>query len=146
VSETTFSQAETRGDFAWCIHIRTLVFVIEQACPPDIEIDAHEDGCRHILARSDGTPCATARWRIYSPGVAKIERVAVLAPWRGRRIGHALMLHTMQDIALFAPATRTIKLGAQDSAIPFYARLGFEVVGDGFVEAGIPHHWMERRL
>ena len=35
------------------------------------------------------------------------------------------------------------KLGSQDQAIPFYERLGFNIVGEGFVDAGIPHHWMQ---
>ena len=142
----SFSLAETRAEFAWCVHIRTLVFVIEQKCLPEIEIDGHEDECRHVLGRADGIPCATARWRFYAPGIAKIERVAVLDHRRGQRIGYDLMRYVLADIERADQHIGTIRLGAQDYAIPFYQRLGFSVAGDGFLEAGIPHHWMERQV
>lgn len=37
---------------------------------------------------------------------------------------------------------------ARDSALPFYSRHGFSVVGDGFIESvtELPHHVVERRL
>lgn len=140
----TFDIAQTKHDFAWCAHIRTIVFVLGQNCPPDIEIDEHEDVCRHILARDAGKPCGTARWRIYKPGVAKIERVAVLDAWRGKGVGHALMQAVITDIKSIAPDAKTLRLGAQDYAIPFYEKLGFRIVGEGFMEANIPHHWMEK--
>ncbi len=35
-------------------------------------------------------------------------------------------------------------LSAQLSAEPFYARAGYETVGDVFVQAGIEHVWMEK--
>ncbi|MBU6234850.1 MAG: GNAT family N-acetyltransferase [Alphaproteobacteria bacterium] len=139
-----FSVADTKHDLAWCAHIRTIVFVIGQNCPPEIEIDEHENICRHILGRDCGRPCATARWRVYKQGVAKIERVAVLDAWRGKRIGQSLMEAVIADIKATMPDCKTLRLGAQDYAIPFYERLGFAVDGDGFMEAGIPHHWMQK--
>lgn len=140
----SFSLTESKHDFAWCAHIRTIVFVIGQDCPPEIEIDEHEDTCRHILARDGGKPCGTARWRVYKDGVAKIERVAILDAWRGKGVGHKLMQAIIADIKKMMPACKTLRLGAQDYAIPFYEKLGFETVGDGFMEANIPHHWMEK--
>ena len=50
----------------------------------------------------------------------------------------------MDDIRATAPDCKTFRLGAQDYAIPFYERLGFAVDGDGFMDAGIPHHWMQK--
>ncbi|HRI28633.1 MAG TPA: GNAT family N-acetyltransferase [Chitinophagales bacterium] len=35
---------------------------------------------------------------------------------------------------------------ARDTAVPFYLKLGYAVVGEGFTEVGIPHYYMERRL
>jgi len=140
----TFRIADDKHDLAWCAHIRTIVFVIGQNCPPEIEIDAHENDCRHILGLEGNRPCATARWRVYQPGVAKIERVAVLDDCRGKGMGQALMLALIHDIkSVMGESCKTLRLGAQDYAIPFYERLGFSVVGDGFMEADIPHHWME---
>lgn len=141
----TFKTAITRADYARCVHLRTIVFIIGQDCPPELEIDEHEDTCRHILGMDGDKPCATARWRIYKAGVAKIERVAVHPDWQGKGLGAALMRAVMADIAEVAPACSILRLGAQDYAIPFYEKLGFAVDGDGFMEAGIPHHWMQRK-
>jgi predicted GNAT family N-acyltransferase len=37
-----------------------------------------------------------------------------------------------------------LRIEAQDYTIPFYEKMGFAVVGDGFLEANIPHHAMEK--
>jgi predicted GNAT family N-acyltransferase len=139
-----FRVTETRADYGCCIVVRTLVFEVEQHVASDLEVDEHEDACRHILGVDDGKPIAAARWRIYKPGVAKIERVALLKAWRGRNLGTALMEAVISDIKNRAPDLKTLRLEAQDHAIPFYEKMGFAVVGDGFLEADIPHHAMER--
>jgi predicted GNAT family N-acyltransferase len=139
-----FQLVQNKHDYAWCTYIRTSVFIIEQNCPPELEIDEHEESCRHMLARDGDVACATARWRVYKPGIAKIERVAVLKPWRGKGVGLELLKAIIADIKTTSPECHTLRLGAQDYAIPFYERLGFQVVEDGFIEANIPHHWMEK--
>ena len=40
----------------------------------------------------------------------------------------------------------TVDLNAQTYAVPFYAKHDFTVVGDEFMDAGIPHLAMTRRL
>lgn len=39
---------------------------------------------------------------------------------------------------------KAIVLHARDSAIPFYLKHNYELVGDGFLEVGIPHHAMRK--
>jgi predicted GNAT family N-acyltransferase len=139
-----FRLAETKRDHGRCIAIRTLVFEVEQGVDLDLEVDEHEDTCRHILGLDDRKPFAAARWRRYRPGVAKIERVAVLKPWRGRNLGAALVEAVISDIKSAATGLETLRLEAQDYTIPFYEKLGFAVVSEGFLDANIPHHAMER--
>ena len=73
-----------------------------------------------------------------------IGRMAVAARWRSRGIG-GRMLET-----LIAEAARLgfpeVVLNAQTGAIDFYLRHGFAPEGDVFVEAGIRHQTMRRRL
>ena len=45
-----------------------------------------------------------------------------------------------------ARGMRRVALNAQTHAAPFYARFGFVVAGETFMEAGIPHVAMERGL
>jgi predicted GNAT family N-acyltransferase len=140
----TFRAADTRREHGWCVLIRTLVFEVEQNVDIGLEIDEYEDVCRHILCLDDGSPCATARWRRYSPGTVKIERVAVLKNWRGRLVGSALMNHVMSDALDNDPACRGFRLDAQQYAVPFYEKLGFHVVSEPFLDANIIHYAMEK--
>src|SRR6476619_5912335 len=133
-----FQVAETKHDHGWCVAIRTLVFEVEQHVDIGLEVDQHEDACRHILGIDDRIPFAAARWRIYKPGVAKIERVAVLKAWRGQNLGTALMDAVISDIKSADPNFKTLRIEAQDYTIPFYEKMGFTVVGDGFLEANTP--------
>ena len=118
-----FRLAETKHDHGRCIAIRTLVFEVEQGVDLDLEVDEHEDACHHILGIEDRHPFAAARWRRYRHGVAKIERVAVLKPWRGRNLGAALVEAVISDIRGAATGLETLRIEAQDYTIPFYERL-----------------------
>jgi predicted GNAT family N-acyltransferase len=81
---------------------------------------------------------------VFRPDSAKIGRMAVLQTWRRRGVGRAL-LNTLIRIAAERQASRLV-LHAQVHAIPFYTAHGFQVVGEEFEEAGIPHRRMERRI
>ena len=73
-----------------------------------------------------------------------VGRMAVLASWRGRGVGAALL--TRLVAAAQARGDARVVLNAQVQAMPFYARFGFAPVGAPFVEAGIPHQAMARAL
>jgi predicted GNAT family N-acyltransferase len=143
--ETEITRVTSFFDYARCIQIRTRVFVIGQQVPWDREVDSYENDSQHYLAARNGDAFGTVRWRRYGEAVAKVERLAVLEESRGLGIGSRLMEHTMSEIAKLTDI-QWIKLGSQDHAIPFYASLGFQVDGDGFDDAGIPHHNMLKRL
>jgi predicted GNAT family N-acyltransferase len=123
--------------------IRRRVFVEEQGVGAALEFDARDGRARHLLACVDGAPAGTLRLRLLEAGsVAKIERVAVLAAWRRRQVGRALMLAAL-DLAR-AQGAREVRLHAQTAVQAFYAGLGFAAVGNVFEEDGIPH--IEMRL
>jgi predicted GNAT family N-acyltransferase len=70
--------------------------------------------------------------------------MAVAVDWRGRGLGGA-MLAEAEAQARTAGASR-IRLHAQLAARSLYERGGFEVKGEEFMEEGIPHLTMEKRL
>ena len=121
--------------------IRTTVFVGEQGVPPEIEIDGRDPGCAHVVAESDSGG-AVGTGRLMPEG--RIGRMAVLAAWRGRGVGAAMLE------ALVAEAKRRgfreTYLHAQAHAKDFYARHGFVVEGEEYLEAGIPHVGMRAKL
>lgn len=135
--------AETREDVATCLRLRWTVFVEEQGVPPSLEIDRHDgEEAVHALALLDGVPAGAGRFIFAEPGVAKIQRMAVVDDARGRGVGQAL-LHFLQDEARKRGARR-FTLGAQVAARGFYEKEGYRAVGAVFDDAGIPHVRMER--
>jgi predicted GNAT family N-acyltransferase len=140
----TFRVADTKYDHGWCVLIRTLAFEVEQKVDFRLEIDEYENSSRHILCLDNDSPCATARWRHYRPGIVKIERVAVLKSSRGSNIGSTLMQHVMSDALANASNCLGFSLNAQEYAVSFYKRLGFQVIGEPFLDANIVHYAMER--
>ncbi|HEB96403.1 MAG TPA: GNAT family N-acetyltransferase [Sedimenticola thiotaurini] len=118
--------------------VRVPVFVEEQSVPPELEWDEADQTALHLLAEDrDGRPVATAR--LLPSG--QIGRMAVLPEWRHRGVGSALLSRLLEEgrrRGLPPPF-----LHAQEQAIPFYRRHGFQAVGDPFMEAGISHRRME---
>ena len=80
--------AQTAKDVEQCLRLRWTVFVEEQGVPPSKELDPHDkEGAVHVLASLDGVPCGAGRLIFSGPGVAKIERMAVIDDVRGRGAG-----------------------------------------------------------
>ena len=121
--------------------VRETVFVQEQQVPLDLEWDELDPLCRHVLARdNEGRPIGTGR---LTPE-HKIGRMAVLAHWRGRGVGDALLLALIEQAR--RAGWREVSLHAQVSAIGFYVRQGFLPYDAPFVEAGIDHQSMRRLI
>ncbi|HET6396061.1 MAG TPA: GNAT family N-acetyltransferase [Pseudoxanthomonas sp.] len=137
----TVAAADYARDHAELHAVREAVFVREQGVPPELERDALDPLSHHVLARDGaGRVVGTAR---LTPE-RRIGRMAVLAAERGRGIGEA-MLEALLDEAR-RRGWPEVALHAQAHALPFYARAGFVPCGPAFVEAGIVHRGMRRRL
>ena len=128
------------ADHADALHaVREIVFVQGQNVPPELERDALDSRCCHVLARAaDGAPIGTGR---LTPGQS-IGRMAVLADWRGRGVGDAMLAVLLTQAATLG--WREVSLHAQVDAIDFYLRHGFLPTGPRYVEAGIEHQTMQR--
>lgn len=130
------------------IGIRYAVFVGEQNVPAEEERDEYDEtpaSCHHFLATDNGRAVATGRWKVYEPGVAKMQRIAVLQPYRGTGVGRKL-LEAMEANAKAEGCTASV-LGAQCTAEGFYHKLGYETEpGEPFLDAGIPHVNMRKKL
>ena len=123
--------------------IRDVVFCQEQHVSAEEEWDGLDPSCEHFLILDGDEALGTARLRDYD-GVAKIERVAVLAEHRGRKAGWDLM----EAVIARAKARKfpTAMLNAQVAVETFYAALGFVSEGAHFMEADIEHVRMTRAL
>lgn len=119
--------------------IRHRVFVLEQQVPEELEWEGNDDQFHYVLAFDhQQQPIATGR--ISSDG--HIGRMAVLKPWRHHGVGSSIV-KALLDYAQQQKMPRVF-LNAQCSAIAFYEKLGFSIISDEFLDAGIPHKTMEK--
>lgn len=156
------SNVEREAVFA----VRMVVFVEEQAVPPEEELDAFDLTATHFVARSTasaessaspassvleeteasetGTVVGTARLLDKGEGKGKIGRVAVLKGHRGRGVG-ALIMRAVEKVARERGFTY-LALEAQCYAIPFYEKLGYVAQGEIFLDCNIEHRYMSKVL
>jgi predicted GNAT family N-acyltransferase len=120
--------------------IRFTVFVEEQGVPQEIELDQHDALSLHAVAFEGRQAVATGR--LLPDG--HIGRMAVLKAWRGRGVGAAILGELVE--AARARGDAEVALSAQVHAVAFYRAHGFVPEGDEYVEAGIRHQAMKRRL
>jgi predicted GNAT family N-acyltransferase len=123
--------------------LRHEVFVVEQRVPIEEEVDAHDPGALHLVAVEEGRVVATCRLVVDGETV-KLGRVAVAAA--ARRRGLASRLIAESEVRAGALGARRIALAAQTGALALYARAGYTPYGERFMEAGIEHQMMEKRL
>ncbi len=121
--------------------VRTAVFVGEQQVPVAIERDGRDSECVHVIAESASGE-AIGAGRLMPDG--RIGRMAVLANWRGRGVGGAMLAALMDEAR--SRGHREAYLHSQAHAKAFYERYGFDVAGEEYLEAGIPHIEMRARL
>ena len=125
--------------------VRAEVFVREQGIPLELELDEADHSAVHALALNRfGMPLATGRLLQQSPGVARLGRMAVIAPMRGSSVGRRVLEALVSAAA--ARGDHTVVLHAQMSAASFYRHFGFVEHGPHFEEAGIVHVEMVRAI
>jgi ElaA protein len=121
------------------LQLRSEVFVVEQDCVYQ-DIDGHDDKAYHVMFYDKDL--LVAYTRILPPGSyfdeLSIGRVIVKQSHRRQQLGVQLMQSSM-DFALELFPETPIKISAQQYLINFYESLGFVILGEGYLEDGIPH-------
>jgi predicted GNAT family N-acyltransferase len=123
--------------------VRRTVFIDEQNVPEEEEIDQYEEDAIHFVSYQEGSPIAAGRFRVVD-GFGKVERICVLKSARNTGAGKAIM-NKIEAYAI-EKGLHKLKLNAQTHAIPFYAGLGYEPVSEEFLDAGIPHRTMVKKI
>lgn len=124
-------------------HVRKTVFVHEQNVPEALEIDEFEEEAIHFLCCENDEPVGASRLRLFDE-YGKLERIAVKKAFRGKSIGSKIIRRMEEEIA--AHHIKAAKLNAQTHATGFYETLGYEVISGEFMDAGIPHVTMVKKL
>ncbi|MBX2803395.1 MAG: GNAT family N-acetyltransferase [Myxococcales bacterium] len=128
----------TTSELHEALRLRSEVFVVEQDCVY-LDLDGRDPEAMHLLGIRDGQ--LGAYLRAFGPdahGHLHIGRVVVGRSFRGTGLGTTLMREGMgRARARWGP--HPVQIAAQAHLRGFYGELGFEVVGPGYDEDGIPH-------
>lgn len=127
------------------LRLRTEVFVVEQDCVYQ-DLDNRDQAAWHLLGLQG--EAVEACIRLLPPGLAyrdcaAIGRVVTSARLRGMGQGRPMMQHAIDKSRALFPGV-PIKLSGQQHLRGFYESLGFQVVGEPYMEDGIPHLAMRR--
>ena len=136
-------EARTESELTAALALRERIFCGEQGVSFEADQDGRDPEATHIVAVEDGVVIGTCRLLFRGP-VARLGRLAVERDRRGDGIG-AEILGEADRIASEA-GSESIALHAQTYALPLYERAGYEPYGPTFVEEGIEHVAMEKRL
>ena len=124
--------------------VRRQVFTEEQGIKREMDINGLDQNSDHIIAYNNDVPIGTARVRHKNGIQAKLERIAVLKPYRGQGIGKKIIAASLELAK--AKGALEVTLDSQQSAAGFYQKLGFQQEGAPFEEVGIPHIAMTKKL
>ena len=133
-----------REDLSDPFYVRDEVFTKEQGfANPDS--DQFDPVATHAVLYDDGKPVATGRvFCEGSEGVYHIGRICVLKPYRGLQLGRQIM--DALEAQARAKGARTLVLGAQLYAIPFYQKCGFCPTGERYMDEFCEHEMLVKDL
>ncbi len=121
------------------LKLRQDVFILEQECFY-LDLDDKDQASRHMLCRRDGE--LLAYQRCLPPGASYAEssigRIVVSPAGRGMQLGRELVQRGIDHNQQRWPG-HPIRIGAQAHLEGFYASLGFETMGEPYMEDGILH-------
>jgi len=137
--DKSFSELTTTELYA-ILQLRVDVFVVEQACAyPELDGRDTEPETRHLwLPAGDGAvdDVGVASYlRVLQEGEGvRIGRVVTHPALRGTGLGRVLV-----QAAIDAHSRMRIDIDAQSHLAGWYGTFGFRVMGEEFLDAGIPH-------
>ena len=131
-------------DLKEAFEVRKKVFTEEQGTPEDLEFDNHDREALHMVVKDGERVIGTARVLFLTTNQAKIERMAILRPFRHRGIGRRIISFLNEELK--NRHVEEVVLHAQYSVVAFYKSCGFRELGLPFYEVGIKHIQMQKRL
>jgi predicted GNAT family N-acyltransferase len=136
-------QAVTDEEVAAALALRERVFCGEQGVSLDADQDGRDAEATHIVAIEDGIVIGTCRL-LFRGQVARLGRLVVEREHRTGGVAAAILREA--DRVADEAGAESIALHAQTYAQALYERAGYAEYGPRFVEEGIEHVAMEKRL
>lgn len=134
-------EALSKADLYEILQLRIEVFVVEQDCPYQ-DADGKDHFCHHVLGYDHDNELV-AYTRLVPKGISydaytSIGRVINKKKIRRQGVGIKLMHYSLDQINRLYPGEQ-IKISAQVYLLSFYKSLGFEAIGEEYLEDNIPH-------
>ena len=143
-SKLSYKLAAGDREIKGALEVRRQVFVEEQGISEELEVDGRDSEALHMVVKDGERVIATARVLFLSASQAKIERMAVLQPFRRRGIGRRIISFLVEELK--KKQVEEVFLHAQYLTKAFYRSVGFEERPSPFWEAGIKHVKMRKVL
>ena len=129
------------------LRLRNSIFVVDQQCIFE-EIDGKDQvDCHHFFCALGNQVLAYAR--VLGPGVLFkepcISRVCTSLNHRSKGMGKKLMQRVLEETSRLYPE-QSIRISAQFYLKKFYEDFGFQTTGDIYLEDGIEHIQMHRKV
>ena len=125
------------------LQLRCAVFVVEQNCVYQ-DLDGKDKNAYHTFAM-DQQGNLKACLRFVEKDVDTVHMGRVITVDRGTGMGAKLLKAGIEAVKQHTDK-KAIYLEAQSYAVGFYEKAGFTVIGEEFVEDGIPHKPMMYRF
>lgn len=125
-------------DFSAVRDIRTDVFIAEQGVIASQEFDLFDEvtsSAYFAAAYENGRVVGTGRLVIGNK--YKIGRIAVRREQRGKGIGSQIVSALLEKASSLG--AESVYVDAQQKAVPFYEKFGFEICGKDIIDRGLPH-------
>ncbi len=103
------------------------------------EFDSH-----HIAAFQEDQLVGCLILKPVGEGIMKMRQVAVHPDFQGKGMGKKLVAYS--EMFALQNGVHKIELHARKTAVPFYLSMAYSVVGEEFLEVGLPHLKMEKKL
>jgi predicted GNAT family N-acyltransferase len=139
-------RVKNKRDLVEAFYIRKEVLVNEQGillADEFDEFDTINGFCDHILVYSNARSVGTGRLRVVN-GFGKLERICILQPYRQYGLGK-IIIKTLEKIA-YERGLSQVKLHGQKQAEGFYIKLGYQTSSEVFIEDGISHILIMKKL
>jgi predicted GNAT family N-acyltransferase len=139
----TVQPARDAAEVRAAMDLRVRVFCDEQGVDRRVELDGLDDEATQIVALDESGVIATCRLR-FLDDECKLERMAVERRYRGAGAGRRLL--EVAEVEARRQGASSMTLHAQRRAEGFYAGAGYVAEGETFIEEGIEHVAMTKRL
>lgn len=136
-------RARGRDELTALLDLRYEVFCVEQGVAVTADRDGRDHDAEQLVAVRDGVVVGTCRL-LCEDDLAQLGRMAVSPDMRGDGIGARLL--DQADLVAEELGIAHIVLHAQVPARGVYERAGYRQKGPVFLEEGIEHVAMEKRL